>query len=207
MTRSLFAVEVDPTRNLLPHDGEVYDHGVVVDDVLSRRVMNDLQTGVPWARDEVVLFGKTIVTAREVAWFGDDGANYRYSGATKAPLAWTPLLSTLKALVEARTGVVFNSCLANRYHSGDEGMGWHSDDEPALGRTTTIASLSFGASRRFDLRHKRGGDDVQIVLEHGQLLVMAGETQQHWKHQLPKQKRVRDERINLTFRVIQTVPD
>lgn len=202
MTRSLFDVEVDPTRNLLPCDGEVYDHGIVVDDALLPTVLAQLQTEVPWARDEVVLYGKTIVTAREVAWFGDPGKRYRYSGSTKTPLPWTPLLSTLKALVEARTGVVFNSCLANRYHSGDEGMGWHSDDEPTLGGVTTIASLSFGATRRFDFRHKHRGDDVQVLLEHGQLLVMAGETQRYWKHQLPKQKRVRTERINLTFRTI-----
>jgi alkylated DNA repair dioxygenase AlkB len=202
MTRSLFDVDVDPTRNLLPCDGEVYDHGVVVDEALLSTALVLLQTDVPWTRDEVVLYGKTIVTAREVAWFGDDGKSYRYSGSTKTPLPWTPLLSTLKTLVEARIGVAFNSCLANRYHSGDEGMGWHSDDEPALGVVTTIASLSFGAPRRFDFRHKRTGDDVQIVLEHGQLLVMAGQTQQYWRHQLPKQKRVRGERINLTFRSI-----
>jgi alkylated DNA repair dioxygenase AlkB len=135
-----------------------------------------------------------------VAWFGDAAYRYTYSGVTRTALAWTADLLALKTLVEERTRARFNSCLLNRYASGREGMAWHSDDEGSLGRDPVIASLSFGAQRRFAFRHKRDGHGVELILEHGSLLVMAGATQHHWQHALPKSAKIDGERINLTFR-------
>lgn len=118
------------------------------------------------------------------------------------PLPWTHELLALKGMVEKRTGETFNSCLLNLYHNGDEGMAWHSDGEPELKKDGAIASLSFGAERKFAFKHKRTGEKVAITLEHGSLLVMKDETQSHWLHRLPPTKRIRDARVNLTFRSI-----
>ena len=159
-----------------------------------------LRETVPWQHDELVIAGKRLVTARQVAWFGDREKAYHYSGATKLAQPWTPLLTQVKERVEAAVGSPFNACLLNLYMSGDEGMSWHSDDEGALGRLPTIASLSLGATRRFDFRHKGDRRKVSLMLEGGQLIVMTGATQHHWEHALPKTKRVRTPRINLTFR-------
>lgn len=161
-----------------------------------------LLASVRWKNDEVIMFGRRIVTGRKVAWYGDSNYSYTYSRTTREALAWIPELLALRSLVESLTGATFNSCLLNLYHDGTEGMAWHSDDEKAMGRNTTIASLSLGAERRFCLKHKRTGERVSVTLEHGSLLVMRDETQLHWVHQLPKSKRVHDPRINLTFRTI-----
>jgi alkylated DNA repair dioxygenase AlkB len=186
--------------NLLPRDGTAIYHGRLLDPPAARNYYDSLISTLPWRHDEVVMFGKRIVTAREVAWFADAGIPYRYSGTVKQAAGWTPALAELKALVEARTGVTFNSCLANLYHDGREGMGWHSDDEKSLVRHAAIASLSLGAERPFAFRHKTTGETVSLTLEDGSLLVMAGETQDHWKHALPKSAKIKDPRINLTFR-------
>ena len=201
-TFDLFAVDVDPQRNLLPVDGEVYDHGRIYRDDEARALFAALLQEVPWQHDELVMFGKHLVTARKVAWFGDEKKAYRYSGSTKIAEPWTPLLASVKARVEACVGSTFNACLLNLYASGDEGMGWHSDDEATLGGMPTIASLSLGAVRRFDFRHKGDGQKVSVVLDDSQLILMTGSTQHHWQHALPKTKRVRAPRINLTFRTI-----
>lgn len=201
-TFDLFHVVTDPQRNLLPNDGEVYDHGRVYGDDEASLLFSQLLREVPFQHDEVVIAGKHIVTTRQVAWFGDDKTAYRYSGATKIALPWTPLLTSVRARIEGLVGCTFNACLLNLYRSGDEGMSWHSDDEGALGRWPTIASLSLGAVRRFDFRHKVDGRKVSVVLDDGQLIVMSGTTQQHWQHALPKTALVRTPRINLTFRTI-----
>ena len=204
MTRTLdlFAVDSDPQRNLLPADGEVYDHGRVYDHQEAERVYTALRQTVAWQHDELVIAGKRLVSARQVAWYGDREKAYHYSGSTKVALPWTPLLASVKERVEAAVGSTFNACLLNLYMTGDEGMSWHSDDEGALGRLPTIASLSFGAARRFDFRHKQDRRKVSLVLDDGQLIVMTGATQHHWEHSLPKTKKVRTPRINLAFRTI-----
>ena len=163
-----------------------------------------LLTTVPWRNDEAVICGKRIVTARKVAWYGDSSYSYTYSGTTKIALPWTKELRTLKSLVEEEVGCLFNSCLCNLYHDGSEGMGWHSDDEKALGQNTAIGSLSLGAERKFSLRHKRKGDSpsISIQLENGSLLVMKGTTQTFWQHSVPKTAKIAIPRINLTFRTI-----
>jgi alkylated DNA repair dioxygenase AlkB len=198
----LFSDAVNPTRNLLPADGELYDHGVVfgADDVAAFGAA--LEVEVPWQHDTLIMMGKRIVTARQVAWYGDEGASYRYSGTTKTPMAWSPTLVRIKAAVEAIVGVAFNAALLNRYADGTQGMSWHSDDEAALGPAPTIASLSFGCTRRFALRHKTTKDKVVLDLVDGQLVVMAGATQRHWQHALMKAAAAKTRRINLTFRTV-----
>lgn len=188
----------DPAENLLPCDGVVIYHGRMFDAADARRHFDILLETVPWRHDEVVMFGKRIVTAREVAWFGD--RDYRYSGSTKKAQAWTAELLELKSAAERLSGESFNSCLLNLYHHGGEGMGWHSDDEPEIAPHSAIASLSFGAERRFCLKHKCLPHKVDVLLEHGSLLVMKGETQAHWLHSIPKSTKVTAPRINLTFR-------
>lgn len=192
----------DPRANVLPHDGKVTYFGPVFPDSDSRRIFDSLLSSIAWAPDEVVLFGKRIVTSRKVAWYGEAGLSYRYSGTTKHPLPWTPELLELKTRAEELSGAAFNSCLLNLYHDGREGMGWHSDDEKSLLKDGCIASLSFGAPRKFSFRHKRTRETVSVILEDGSLLLMEGATQTHWHHQLAKSARVREPRINLTFRTI-----
>ncbi len=194
----------DPATNLLPHDGTVNYFGPILSATDSADIYQTLLNNIPWSHDEVVIFGKRIVTAREVAWFGDAGLSYRYSGTTKHPEPWTPELIKLKKLAEHLSDCSFNSCLLNLYHNGGEGMGWHSDDEKSIVRDSAIASISLGAEREFRLKHKRTDDKVSVVLESGSLLVMKDSTQRHWLHSIPKTKRVTTPRINLTFRCMVT---
>lgn len=189
-----------PGTNLLPRDGVANYHGRILDDCDAWDYFEALMITIPWRHDELVMFGKPVVTARQVAWFGDSDFFYSYSGTTKRALPWTRELSALKTLAEEKTGATFNSCLLNLYHHGGEGMGWHSDDEKELLRDACIASMSLGAERRFDFRHKETKESVSVVLEHGGLLAMRGETQRYWQHRLPPAKKVTDPRINLTFR-------
>jgi alkylated DNA repair dioxygenase AlkB len=190
----------DPSENLLPRDGAVRYFGPVLAPDAADRVFEILLRGIPWRRDELVMFGKRIVTAREVAWFGDRETGYTYSGTTKQALPWTPELAELRKLAETLTGSRYNSCLLNLYHHGGEGMGWHSDNEKSIAPESAIASLSLGAERVFKLRHKATKETVSIPLPHGSLLVMEGATQVHWAHSVPKSARIAAPRINLTFR-------
>ena len=192
----------DPAANLLPYDGVVNYFGPVLSPSEADEFYQKSLAEIPWKNDEAVIFGKHIVTARKVAWYGDTGFSYTYSGTTKQALPWTPELVTLKALVEKLTATRYNSCLLNLYHNGNEGMAWHSDDEKSLGKDTSIASVSFGAEREFRLKHKRADGEVSIVLESGSLLVMKGSTQTHWLHSIPKTSKVTTPRINLTFRTM-----
>jgi alkylated DNA repair dioxygenase AlkB len=195
----------DPALNLLPCAGVVNYYGRVMTGTEADRVLGALMSGVPWRSDEVLMFGKRLVTARKVAWFGDAGCAYTYSGVTREPIAWSEEVLALKALVEGLSGARFNSCLLNLYHSGAEGMGWHSDDEKMLAKDAAIASLSLGAGRRFYFKHKQLDLKKELMLEHGSLLIMQGETQRHWLHRLPPMTRVLEPRINLTFRRIDAV--
>ncbi len=192
----------EPRVSLLPFDGEVNDHGRVMSLDEADRYFSVLDQTTPWRQDEVILFGKHITTARRMAWYGDSQSAYTYSGITRFPLPWTPELRALKALVEQICGTAFNSCLLNAYADGSQGMGWHSDDEKSLGRDPMIASLSFGAARRFCFKHRVQAEKREIELGHGTLLVMKGPTQHHWLHSLPKSAKVKESRINLTFRQV-----
>ncbi len=162
-----------------------------------------LMETINWQEEEIQLFGKVHRVPRLVAWYGDEGASYRYAGVQHEPQKWTNTLLELKQVVREKAGVDFNSVLLNLYRNGHDKMGWHSDDEKELGKNPTIASLSFGATRRFDLRYKKDKTQkVQLPLTDGSLLIMRGATQHFWQHQIPAQKRVVAPRINLTFRQI-----
>jgi alkylated DNA repair dioxygenase AlkB len=143
-----------------------------------------------------------MITKRKVAWYGEKPFEYTYSKITKLALPWTNELTAIKAITEQRTGETFNSCLLNLYHSGEEGMAWHSDGEKDLKKNGTIGSLSFGAERKFAFKHKRTREKVELILEHGSLLVMKDTTQTHWLHRLPPTKLIHKPRVNLTFRTI-----
>jgi alkylated DNA repair dioxygenase AlkB len=188
--------------NLLPCDGTVHYHGVIFAPPVADTYLMSLGQEIAWQHDEVIIFGKRIITARKVAWYGDRRVSYKYSGIAREALPWSPMLLDLKRAAEAHSGAVFNSCLLNLYHDGGEGMAWHSDDEKSLVWHGAIASLSFGAERRFCFKHKRMAHTEEVVLGHGSLLVMKDETQTHWRHCLPKAKRIKSPRINLTFRTM-----
>lgn len=198
----LFGNSFDETTNLLPSDGTVNYFGKIVSKSESDDFFNKLLESIEWKNDQAIIFGKHITTKRKVAWYGDEAFEYTYSNVTKRALPWTAALKVLKALAEEKSGITFNSCLLNLYHSGEEGMAWHSDDEKSLGKNTTIASFSFGAERKFSFKHKDTGETVSLILEHGSLLVMKDETQTFWLHRLPPTKKVSKPRINLTFRTI-----
>ncbi|MGJ9418514.1 alpha-ketoglutarate-dependent dioxygenase AlkB family protein [Massilia sp. CMS3.1] len=154
----------------------------------------------PWREESVVVYGKRHLQPRLTAWYGD--ASYTYSGLRLEPLPWTALLLQLRAAVEAACGHGFNSVLLNRYRNGRDSMGMHSDDEPELGADPVIASLSYGATRSFILRHKRDKRTVQLPLADGSLLLMRGQLQRNWLHGINKSTLPLGERLNLTFRYI-----
>ncbi|PQJ28820.1 alpha-ketoglutarate-dependent dioxygenase AlkB family protein [Rubritalea profundi] len=192
--------KIPPNRNVLPYDGESIYYGSLFASRQADFHLNYLLKNIIWKHDEAIMFGKHIITARKVAWYGDSNFDYTYSGRTRTALEWTPELLAMKKLVEERTGASYNSCLLNLYADGEQGMGWHHDDENGLGSNSNIASVSFGATRRFDFRHKKSREKVSVVLEHGSLLVMRGTTQACWQHQIPKTKKITTPRVNLTFR-------
>ncbi len=188
------------TINLLPYDGEAIYCGTVLAQEEADRYFTHLFTQVPWKNDEVIIFGKHITTKRKVVWFGDDAFSYTYSNTTRQALPWTKELLELKVIAEKASGTKFNSCLLNLYHSGEEGMSWHRDDEKELGPNTVIASLSLGAARKFSFKHISTKEKVDVILGNGTLLLMQGTTQTYWYHSLPKSLKVKHPRINLTFR-------
>jgi alkylated DNA repair dioxygenase AlkB len=163
----------------------------------------ELRGQIDWRQEEIMMFGQHRLVPRMVAWHGDAGAIYSYSGVEHQPAPWTSAPQRVRATVQALSGHSFNAVLLNLYRNGRDGMGWHSDDEPELGRNPVIASVSLGATRRFRMRHKRHRREaLGIDLEHGSLLLMRGATQHHWLHALPKTTRPVGERINLTFRQV-----
>lgn len=167
----------------------------------------DLRRTIDWQQEEILIFGAPRQVPRLVAWHGDPEARYTYSGTVHEPRPWMPVLERIRDRVHRLTGAKFNAVLLNLYRDGRDGMGWHADDEPELGPEPVIASVSFGASRRFCLRHRRRKDlRRELLLADGSLLLMAGQTQRHWVHAVPKTSRPAGERINLTFRLVRPVP-
>jgi alkylated DNA repair dioxygenase AlkB len=187
---------------VLNRDGRVDYYGKITTNVEANLYFEILLQNIVWKNDEAIILGKHIITKRKTAWYGDSDYLYTYSNTTRRALPWTSELRDLKQLVEKLTETKFNSCLLNLYHDGNEGLAWHSDDEKVLRRNGTIASLSFGAERKFSLKHKKTKQTISIILEHGSLLVMKDETQVYWLHSLPKTKKIVMPRINLTFREI-----
>tara|TARA_X000001036_G_scaffold237862_1_gene221903 strand:+ start:7306 stop:7929 length:624 start_codon:yes stop_codon:yes gene_type:complete len=198
----LFAI--DSQQNRLPYDGCVHYYGPIIGPQVATSYYDILMSQIDWKNDEAIIFGKRIITKRKVAWYGDSSYPYTYSKVTKHALLWTPTLKAIKALAEEKAKVKFNSCLLNLYHTGSEGMAWHSDGEKELVKHGVIASMSFGAERKFAFKHIRTKETVSILLQSGSLLIMQDQTQDHWQHRLPLTKKVTMPRINLTFRQMRT---
>jgi alkylated DNA repair dioxygenase AlkB len=188
--------------NILPKDGEVYYLPDFFSKIESEKLFTVLLDEIEWQQDEVMMFGKKIITKRKVAWYADAGITYTYAGVKKSGLEWTSALIGIKQKVEAITGAKYNACLLNLYHEGEEGMGWHQDNEKEMVAGSSIASLSFGAVRKFAFKHATTNERLDIELAHGSLLDMKGEIQAHWYHSLPKTTRIKQMRINLTFRLM-----
>jgi alkylated DNA repair dioxygenase AlkB len=163
----------------------------------------ELYRNTNWKQEQIKLYGKLIDLPRRTAWYGDEGRSYTYSGITVTPNPWMPVLLEIKKEIEGVSGVIFNSVLLNLYRTERDSVAWHSDDEPELGRNPVIGSVSFGATRSFQFKHKRDKAPRQkIDLPHGGYLLMRGPTQHFWLHRVPKETKPRGPRINLTFRVI-----
>ena len=157
---------------------------------------------ISWNQEGMMMYGKYIQFPRLTAWYGDNDKPYSFSGITLQPTFWTPELNEIKSLIEPLAKTSFNSVLLNRYRDGSDSISWHTDAEKELGKNPIIASVNFGAERVFQLKHMKTQERIDILLKHGSLLVMMGELQHNWKHQIPKTKKVIGERINLTFRTI-----
>lgn len=189
-------------HNLLPKEGTVNYYGPVFKRKEADGFYDLLLNNIEWKNDEAIIFGKRIITKRKVAWYADKPFEYTYSKVTKQALLFTEDLLKIKSKIEEITSETYNSCLLNLYHDGSEGMAWHSDGEKDLKKNGAIASVTFGAERKFGFKHKETKEVVSLVLQHGSVLVMKGETQTHWLHRLPPTKKVNRPRINLTFRTI-----
>ena len=168
----------------------------------STAMLHNLLEDIPWQQECIRIAGMWRQVPRLSAWFGDDGANYIYSGIEHKPLAWTPLLHEIKKRIEQVSGYRFNSALCNLYRNGQDSVAWHADDEVELGINPVIASVSFGATRHFKLKHKTEKIKHTIDLTSGSLLIMMGAMQHHWLHQIPKQQHITEPRVNITFRSI-----
>jgi alkylated DNA repair dioxygenase AlkB len=166
------------------------------------KLLSEIKESTSWRQEKIRIYGREINLPRLTAWYGDEGKRYSYSGITVNPLKWTSVLIKIKSKIDLISGVTFNSVLLNYYRTGQDSISWHSDDEPELGEKPIIGSISLGAERPFQLRHTRGSYKNTIILNNGSYLLMKGDTQKYWQHQIPKTKKNVSERINLTFRII-----
>lgn len=189
--------------NLLPADGTMELYEAAVESSEATRMFETLMDEIVWRSETIMMFGKPVMQPRRTALYGDEGLTYRYSGRTMHPMPWTPALLTLKAIAEAYAQTTFSTVLLNLYRNGSDSMGWHRDNERELGPEPTIASISLGTTRLFQCKRRTDPSlRVSLPLTNGSLLVMKGAMQEHWYHQVPKERRVTEPRINLTFRAI-----
>jgi len=200
-SNSLFPI----SGELLPSDGSA----VLFPDFLCEsdadKYFSGLHNNTPWEQNFIRLFGKEVSEPRLSTWHAEADLPYTYSGVPRTPHPWKEPLSSLRTACEAHTGQSFNGALLNLYRTGLDAMGWHSDDEAVNGPNPVIASISLGAERRFDFRHKQSREMISVVLPHGSLLVMSGACQTFWLHRIAKTTRQTEPRINVTFRrLIQT---
>ena len=190
-------------NNLLPVDGEAFLYPELFSKEESNHFLHVLQQEITWKQEPIVIFGKQVMQPRLTAWYGDEGMSYRYSGITMQPERWTKSLLKIKERIEAIAGITFNSALLNQYRDGKDSMGWHRDNEKELGHNPVIGSVSFGATRKFVLRHYHDQSVKRSAeLAHGSFLLMRGKTQHCWMHSIPKTTKPLGSRINITFRVI-----
>ena len=192
-------------QELLPFDGSAILHNRIFDENFTREAFEFLREKTPWEQPEIVMFGKKHKQSCLSTWHSDAGVNYVYSGVERVAHPMNETLSAIRRRCEVVANSKFNSVLVNLYRDGSSGMGWHSDNEAINGREPTIASVSLGATRRFDLRHRETKQTVKVDLEDGSLLVMSGLSQQCWVHQIAKTAKPVGPRINLTFRLVQSV--
>jgi alkylated DNA repair dioxygenase AlkB len=182
-------------------DAEIVFYPAFFSVIEADRLLRELRDTTAWRQDTTKFFGKSVDVPRLTAWYGDEDTRYVYSGIENVPLPWSAALLQVRLAVEPPSGVVFNSVLLNRYRSGKDSVSWHADDEPEFGERPVIASVSFGGTRSFQLKHKTRKElKATIELTHGSLLLMRGDTQANWLHQVPKTARAVEERLNLTFR-------
>ncbi len=200
---NLFHGQLDIIENILPYDGITSYYGKIFPEEEANDYFEKLMTEIEWKSDEAVIFGKVIETRRKVAWYGSEPFSYTYSGRTKTALPWNKTLLEIKEKIENISGETFNSCLLNLYHNGSEGMAYHSDGEKDLKDNGAISSVSFGAGRKFNFKHKTSKELVSLTLENGSLLMMKDITQKFWLHRLPTTTKIIRPRISLTFRTIE----
>ncbi|OUD35382.1 alpha-ketoglutarate-dependent dioxygenase AlkB [Flavobacterium sp. FPG59] len=199
---SLFENQEQPVQFQVP-DADITYYPAFFDLATANEIFQSLVQDIPWQQDDIRVFGKVHPQPRLTALYGNEGKPYSYSNITMQPHPWNPLLQMLKKQVEDATDTIFTTVLLNQYRDGKDSNGWHADNEKELGINPIIASLSFGATRNFQMKHNHLKDQkLNLLLEHGSLLLMKGSTQHYWKHQIPKTAKPVDPRINLTFRVI-----
>ncbi|WP_026950279.1 alpha-ketoglutarate-dependent dioxygenase AlkB family protein [Algoriphagus mannitolivorans] len=189
------------SKNLLPYGGEVYYYPDFFSREKADGLFLDLEETLSWRQEPIRIFGKMIMQPRLTALYGNPNQEYGYSGISMTPELWTESLFEIKEKIEANSQETFTHVLCNLYRDGQDSMGWHRDNEPILGPEPCIASLTLGAPRVFQLRnYQTKKDKIDLLLQHGSLLIMKGQSQQVWEHQVPKTKKVATPRINLTFR-------
>lgn len=183
-------------------NGEFLHINNFFDKATSDNYLKVLLDTIDWKQEKMNMYGKELLFPRLTSWYGDNDKLYSFSGITLRPKQWTNDLLEIKRKVETKVEASFNSVLLNRYRNGNDSISWHSDAEKELGKNPIIASVNFGATREFQLRHIHTKEKLSIELSHGSLFIMLGELQHFWQHQIPKTKEPVSERINLTFRVI-----
>ncbi len=187
--------------NVIPN-GEFLYYPDFIPKLESDILLESLKSSIVWKQESMNMYGKTVLFPRLTAWYGDNDKPYSFSGIKLNPNKWTNELLGIKDKIERITLNKFNSVLLNRYRNGNDSISWHTDAEKELGINPVIASVNFGATRKFHLRHNISKEKLEIELTHGSLLIMQGELQHYWQHQVPKTSKVVNERINLTYRVI-----
>ena len=190
------------TQQFLPFDGTATLFKDFLSADFAAQAFNQIKTENDWEQPEITIFGNTVLEPRLSTWHNELGEGYKYSGVMRRAQPFSKTLSDIRKRCSEVTNTPFNSALVNFYRNGQDGVGWHSDNEACNGPEPTIASVSLGATRRFDMRHRKTGETIKIQLESGSLLVMAGKSQHCWVHQVAKTKRVHEPRINLTFRCV-----
>lgn len=187
---------------MLEKDGKAYLVKNFYEKLDSTQLLTQLLNEIPWQERSIKMFGKQVLQPRKMCWMGDSDCTYKYSGTEFSPMTWSKTVLDIKSKIESHTDFCFNSVLLNLYRDENDSMGLHSDNEKELGDQPLIASLSLGEARPFIFRHKTEKTKVKITLDSGDLLIMQGDTQKYWKHELPKLKQHVGPRINLTFRWI-----
>lgn len=203
MNLDLFPVDPHSTlpQIIALQDAELHYYPNFFPKQLADDYLHHFEQQLPWRQEKITMFGKHMFVPRLSAWYADNQLPYTYSGITHHGLEWTKELMLIRRQLELAAGAEFNSVLANLYRDGRDSNGWHADDEPELGAKPVIASVSLGEPRVFQLKHRTNKQlKYKLLLPHGSVLIMQGETQANWLHQIAKSRRKLSERINLTFR-------